>query len=96
MRIALGTDGNVSWAQHFEMEDMVIAGMTPQQVVVAATRNAADFLRLTDRGTIASGKVADLLVLDGNPLEDIKNTRKINAVYLSGAALNRSALPATR
>jgi imidazolonepropionase-like amidohydrolase len=96
VRIALGTDGNVSWAQHLEMEDMVIAGMTPQQVVVAATRNAADFLRLTDRGTIASGKVADLLVLDGNPLEDIKNTRKINAVYLSGAALNRSALPATR
>ena len=96
VRIALGTDGNISWAQHLEMEDMVLAGMTPQQVIVSATRNAADFLRLTDRGTIATGKVADLLVLDGNPLEDIKNTRKINAVYLSGAAVNRSALPSTR
>lgn len=92
VKIALGTDGNISWAQHLEMEDMALAGMTPQQVIVAATRNAADFLRLADRGTIAAGKTADFLVLDANPLDDIKNTRKMRSVYLRGAAMNRPAL----
>ena len=43
MKIALGTDGNVAWAHHLEMEDMVAAGMTPAQVLVASTRNAAEF-----------------------------------------------------
>jgi imidazolonepropionase-like amidohydrolase len=94
VKIALGTDGNISWAHHVEMEDMVVAGMTPSQVIVASTRNAAEFMRLTDRGTIATGKVADLLVLDANPLDDIKNTRKIAAVYLRGTALDRAALRA--
>jgi imidazolonepropionase-like amidohydrolase len=92
VKIALGTDGNVSWAQHLEMEDMVIAGMTPHQVIVAATRNAADFMRLEDRGTIGAGKTADFLVLDANPLDDIKNTRKIASVYLRGAAVDRAGL----
>jgi imidazolonepropionase-like amidohydrolase len=92
VKIALGTDGNVSWAHHAEMEDMVVAGMTPAQVIAAATRNAAEFLRLADRGTIATGKVADFLVLDANPLEDIKNTRRISSVYLRGAAIDRAAL----
>jgi imidazolonepropionase-like amidohydrolase len=90
MRIALGTDGAVPYAHHIEMEDMVAAGMTPAQVIVASTRNAADFMRLTDMGTVATGKSADFLVLDANPLDDIKNTRKISAVYLRGAAVNRS------
>jgi imidazolonepropionase-like amidohydrolase len=93
VKIALGTDGNISWAHHLEMEDMVLAGMTPQQVIVAATGNAAEFMRLNDRGTIAAGKVADFLVLDANPLEDIKNTRKISTVYLQGSAINRASLP---
>jgi imidazolonepropionase-like amidohydrolase len=92
--IALGTDGNISWAHHLEMEDMVLAGMTPEQVIVSATRNAANFLRLEDRGTIAAGKVADFLVLDANPLDDIKNTRKIRSVYLRGAAMDRAGLRA--
>ncbi len=91
VKIALGTDGNISWAHHLEMEDMVLAGMTPQQVIVAATRNAADFMRLDDRGTIAAGKVADFLVLDANPLDEIKNTRKIASVYLRGSAIDRAA-----
>ena len=89
VKIALGTDGGVVWSPHVEMEDMVVAGMTPHQVIVAATRNAAEFLRLKDHGTISSGKVADFLVLDANPIEDIKNTRKISAVYLRGAAVSR-------
>jgi imidazolonepropionase-like amidohydrolase len=89
VKIALGTDGGVVWSPHVEMEDIVAAGMTPHQVIVAATRNAAELLHLKDHGTISSGKVADVLVLDGNPSEDIKNTRKISAVYLRGAVVPR-------
>ena len=87
--VALGTDGNTAWAPHVEMADMVAAGMTPMQVIVAATRNGAEFLRMNDSGTIAVGKSADLLVLDGNPAEDITNTRKISAVYLKGVKVER-------
>ena len=94
VRIALGTDGSVAWAHHLEMEDMVAAGMTPAQVIVAATRNAADLLKLTDVGTVEAGRSADFLVLDANPLDNITNTRRIAAVYLRGAALNRAALRA--
>ena len=91
MTITVGTDGNTAWAPHVEMADMVAAGMTPMQVIVAATKNGAAFLRMNDTGTIAAGKNADLLVLDGNPVEDITNTRRISAVYLKGVAVNRAA-----
>ena len=87
--IAIGTDGNTPWAPHVEMADMVAAGMTPAQVIVAATRNAAAFVRVPNTGTIEAGKNADLLVLDANPLDDITNTRKISAVYLRGTAVPR-------
>jgi len=90
MRITLGTDGNTPWGPHDEMQDMVAAGMTPMQVIVAATRNSAEFLRLPDTGTLQAGKSADFIILDANPLDDIANTRRISAVVLRGAALDRS------
>jgi imidazolonepropionase-like amidohydrolase len=90
VRITLGTDGNRAWGPHEEMQDMVAAGMTPMQVIVAATRNSAEFLRLKDTGTLEAGKSADFIVLDANPLDDIANTRRISAVVLRGAAVDRS------
>jgi len=92
--IAVGTDGNTPAGPHGEMEDMVIAGMTPAQVIVAATKTGAEFLRI-NAGTIAQGRSADFIVLDANPLDDIKNTTKINAVYMRGVAVDRSRPPAT-
>jgi len=90
VRIALGTDGNVPWGAHLEMADMVATGMTPAQVIVAATRNAAELLGLADAGTVASGKSADFIVLEANPLDDITNTRRIRNVYLRGERIDRS------
>jgi imidazolonepropionase-like amidohydrolase len=92
-RIVLGTDGNIPWAPHQEMEAMAMSGMTPMQVIVASTGRAAEFLRFTDTGTLQTGKNADLIVLDANPLENITNTRRINAVYHRGQMVNRSAYP---
>ncbi len=71
---------------------MVAAGMTPAEVIVAATRNCAELMRLTDMGTLEAGKSADFVVLDANPLDDITNTRKISTVYLRGAEVNRAAI----
>jgi imidazolonepropionase-like amidohydrolase len=91
VRIVVGTDGNTPYAAHFEMADMVAAGMTPAQVIVSATSNGARFLKMTDAGTIEANKSADFIVLDANPLDDITNTRRISSVYLRGAAVDRSS-----
>jgi imidazolonepropionase-like amidohydrolase len=70
--------------EHWEMELMVEAGLTPMQVITAATRNAAEFLGAKDLGTLERSKWADLIVLDRNPLDDIRNTRTIHTVYVAG------------
>jgi len=92
-KIVMGTDGNTPWRPHVQIEDMVLAGMTPMQAIVASTKNAAEFLRESDAGTLAAGKSADFLVLDANPLDNIANTRRISAVYLRGAAVDRTRAP---
>jgi imidazolonepropionase-like amidohydrolase len=91
VKIALGTDGNVPWGAHLEMADMVATGMTPAQVLVAATKNGAEFMQIADAGTVAAGNSADFIVLEANPLDDITNTRRIRDVYLRGQHIDRSA-----
>jgi len=91
--IALGTDSGTDegrWQGYFEqveLEMMAKAGMTPMQVIVAATGDAAKVSKLDHVGTIAAGKAADLVVLDANPLQDILNTRKISSVWIAGRRL---------
>jgi imidazolonepropionase-like amidohydrolase len=95
--IGYGTDAGVSvgWPAHAELADMVTAGMTPAQVIVAATKTSAQILKLDRLGTIATGKSADFIVLNANPLENISNTRAIDRVYLRGQAIDRGALRAS-
>ena len=78
---------------HDELALFVRAGLTPMQALQTATRNPAEFMdRLADLGTVERGKLADLVLLDANPLDDIANTRKIRAVVLAGRYLDRVAL----
>ena len=95
--IGFGTDGGVpnnmtfgrfqGYLEHMELELMVESGLTPMQVLTAATSTSARIMRLDQVGTIATGKAADLLVLDANPLQDIRNTRQINSVWIAGRRL---------
>ena len=89
VKISFGTDGSVLWEHHVEMERMVAAGMTPADVIVSATRNSAELLGLSDVGVIESGNLADFIVLDANPLDDITNTTRINSVYIRGEKVER-------
>jgi imidazolonepropionase-like amidohydrolase len=89
VKYGFGTDSGPpgrfpGYFEHWEMELMVEAGLTPAEVLTAATRNAAEFLGANDLGTLERSKWADLIVLDRNPLDDIRNTRTIDAVYIAG------------
>ena len=80
-------------ALHDELALLVEAGLTPMQALQAATKGPADFLEKSKtQGTIEQGKVADLLLLDANPLEDIHNIRRIRALVLRGKLFDRDAL----
>src|SRR5438445_2182448 len=94
IKISLGSDGPIPWAAHEEMADMAGCGMTPAQVIVASTRNAADLMKLADAGTIAARKSADFLVVDANPVDDLTNTRKIHSLHLRGPQVDRAGLRA--
>ena len=90
VRIGFGTDSGVplrfpGYFEHRELQLMVESGLTPEQVIVCATRNAAEDLGATSKlGTLEPGKYADFLVLDANPLDDIRNTERLAAVWQSG------------
>jgi imidazolonepropionase-like amidohydrolase len=99
-RIVLGSDTGLEdhffgYAEQKELDLMVRAGMTPSQVIVSATSRSAQFMGLSDRGLLAPGRRADFLVLEGNPLDDIRNTRRIAAMYLAGAEVDRTGLKAS-
>jgi imidazolonepropionase-like amidohydrolase len=77
------------WTLHRELESLVAAGLTPYQALAAATRNPAEFLRASSEwGTIEPGKRADLVLVTGNPLEDIRNTARIEGVAVGGRWLD--------
>ncbi len=100
-RIVLGTDAGIrpsktfGSSDHYELATYVRLGMPVAEAIETGTSRAAESLGLTDVGVLATGKHADFIVLDANPLEDILNTRRISAVYLRGAKLDRDALLAT-
>jgi imidazolonepropionase-like amidohydrolase len=71
--------------EHLELEYEAKAGLTPMQVLVSAASGAAKAMQISDQvGTLEPGKIADLVVLTANPLDDIRNTRKIDSVWLGG------------
>jgi imidazolonepropionase-like amidohydrolase len=95
VRIGFGTDGNgAGWQAHEELADMVAAGLSPADAIAAATGTSAAILGLEDRGTVSEGKSADFIVLNANPLDDIKNTRDIAGVYIRSERVDRAALRA--
>jgi imidazolonepropionase-like amidohydrolase len=98
-RIAVGTDAAnqmliPGYAAHREMELLVAAGLTPSEAISAATRNGALLLRVDSLGLVATGKVADLVVLDRDPLADIRNTLSIHRVMIRGRMLSPDSIRA--
>jgi imidazolonepropionase-like amidohydrolase len=78
------------------IEGLVELGMTPAHAIVSATKNGALACKgLKDFGTIETGKIADLLVLDADPLADIKNIRKLKTIVREGRIVDAAALPTT-
>jgi imidazolonepropionase-like amidohydrolase len=101
--IAMGTDTGQAgrfqgYFEHLELQMMTEGGLTPMQVLVAATGEAARCMGLdVDLGTIAPGKRADLVVLQANPLTDIRNTRTIESVWINGNQVpERNGQPAAQ
>jgi len=104
--IAMGSDSGsipdrnlgrwIGYNEHAELEMMVQAGMTPMQTLVAATSTAARVMKIDGVGALQNGKWADVVVLNANPLTDIKNTRLIDSVYIGGRKVNMAAAGGTQ
>jgi imidazolonepropionase-like amidohydrolase len=100
VKILAGTDSPAPYVfpgsgLHDELQLLVEAGLTPIEALQSATMSPAEFLGTAkDSGTVEKGKRADLVLLDANPLNDIRNTRKIHAVVLRGKLLDRVTLDA--
>ena len=92
--IVFGTDSGMptrfmGYFEHLEMEMMAQAGLTPMQILLSATKNAAQHMGLKELGTLSTGQRADFIILDANPLLDIRNTRKIARVYINGKQVEK-------
>ncbi|HZI77586.1 MAG TPA: amidohydrolase family protein, partial [Gemmatimonadales bacterium] len=99
-RIAAGTDAPnqlliPGYSEHRELELLVAAGLSPREALRAATRNAAVLLGVDSLGLIAPGKAADLVILQKDPLADIRNTRSIQAVMSRGRLYRPDSLRAS-
>jgi imidazolonepropionase-like amidohydrolase len=94
VKVAFGTDSGAlptrvqGFAEHRELQLLVQAGLSPAEAIVCATKNSAEVIGASDRGTLEPGKKADLLVLDGNPLDDIRNTTKIAMIIHEGKRIS--------
>ena len=90
VNIGFGTDSGATplrvagFAEHRELHLMVAAGLSPLQAITLATRNAAALLMLDDRGTLAPGKRADLLLVKGDPSHDISSLDSVQTVWSQG------------
>jgi imidazolonepropionase-like amidohydrolase len=100
-KMVLGSDSQpgpqlkVGLKGHQELVHLVeCGGLTPAEAIVAATRDTAALLKLDELGTVASGKSADFIVLDADPLQNIANSQRISMVYLRGEKVDRSGLEA--
>jgi imidazolonepropionase-like amidohydrolase len=94
--LVTGTDASFlhppGFSLHDELELLVEAGLTPAETLRAATVNCASLFPAVNGGAIATGRRADLVLLNGNPVADIRNVHDIHAVVLRGRTLNRAAL----
>jgi imidazolonepropionase-like amidohydrolase len=90
VKIAFGTDSGIptrfpGYLEHRELQLMVEAGLTPMQAIVAATGTNAEILGGAKQfGTLQAGRAAEFIVLDANPLDDIRNTERLSAVWREG------------
>jgi imidazolonepropionase-like amidohydrolase len=98
-KVILGADTGLEdhlfgMAEQLELQAMVDAGLTPEQGITAATSRAAEFLRLPRKGSLKAGFDADFLVLNANPLDDIRHAARIARTIVNGVETDRRTLSA--